>query len=101
MNHADGSLNHEARRHTCEDEAGAAGDDEEEARDARTVGGLAAAPAQLLQLVHHVLAAGLEGGQVLLQAGVHHAHHAAHSMYFSPQGRRATIVCTLPGSSHV
>ena len=51
---------------TCEDEAGAAGDDEEEARDAGTMGRLAAAPAQLLQLIHHILAAALEGAQILL-----------------------------------
>ena len=64
---------------TGEHEAGAAGDDEEEAGDARAVGGRPAAPAQLLQLVHHVLAARPERPQVLLQAGVHHADHAAAS----------------------
>ena len=68
--------------------------------------GLAAAPAQLLELVHHVLAAGLESGQVLLQAGVYHAHHAAHNLFFSlPQwlsGKVCEIcVCTLSGSPHV
>ena len=64
-------------RRTCEDEAGAAGDDEQKAGDGRAVGGLGAAPPQLLQLVNHVLAAALEGAQVLLQACIHHAHHAA------------------------
>ena len=76
---------------TGEDEAGAAGDDEEEAGDARTVGGLGAAPAQLLQLVHHVLAAGLKGPQVLLQACVHHAHHAAASTQPLPQTAPASL----------
>ena len=79
---------------TCEDEAGAASDDEEEAGDGGAAGGLGAAPAQLLQLVHHVLAAGLEGAQVLLQARVHHAHHAAPSMHASFSTARGALTVT-------
>ena len=74
-----GTLHHAGALRTGEDEAGAAGDNEEEAGDARAVGGRGAAPAQLLQLVHHVLAACPERPQVLLQARVHHANHAAAS----------------------
>lgn len=83
---------------TCEDEAGAAGDDEEKTGDGDAMGRLGASPAQLLQLVHHVLAAGLEGPQVLLQARVHHAHHAAPSMHASVSGTSCILTAVIHDS---